>query len=251
MAQPMSDPIPIPPELEPDPPLSDEVLERLDEAFAAAYADTGGSPDAIAAIVAGADPLEDEGAPAAARLIPDAYRREWLTDDGAAEWAMRHVAQIDVELRSLAERRDEWADRIDHWFAQASRRLIHRRSMFVAHLLAYGAARREADPKAPKTLNLPSGRITSQDRKPALKVVDDAALAEWLRERELLVAPDGSEIVRTTTKVYVSPLGKVLDVAAAGAALVVVPTAEVIPTTELPPGLAVEPAHTVYDVKPA
>ena len=249
MAQPIHDYPPIPPELEEDDaPLSESVLDRLDEAFGKAASD-GTTAEGWAAMYAGADPLENPDAPSAAHLLPAEIRRPWCVDDGAAEWAMRHVAQIDVELGSLAERRDQWAAKIDRWFDQASGTLLRRRSFMVAHLIAYGAARRDADPKAPKTLSLPSGRITSRDVKPAVKVTDDEALAAWLKERELLVGPDGDELVKITTKVYVSPLRKILQ--PAGHGLVIVPTGEGLKPDEFPPGLDVEQGHTDYDVKPA
>lgn len=252
MALPMTAPNdfpPIPPELEADDaPLSVDVLERLDAAFGAAEND-GTTEAGWTALFAGADPLENPDAPAAAHLLPDEVRRPWLVDDGAAEWAMRHVAQIDVELRALAERRDQWAAKIDRWFDQASGTLLRRRSFMVAHLIGYGAARRAADPKAPKTLSLPSGKITSRDTKPAVRVVDDEALAAWLTERELLTGPDDDPLVKITTKVYVAPLRKILQ--PAGAGLVIVPTGEPLKPDEFPPGLDVEQGHTTYDVKPA
>lgn len=246
MAQPMTDPMP--PELAvDDPPLSDEVLARLDEAFGAAH-DDGATPVQWDALFRGADPMDDPDAPPAASLVPDEARGWSITDEAAAEWAMRHVAGIDVELRQHVDRRDEWSAKIDRWFDQASGRLLRRRAFFQAHLIDYGARCRAADPKAPKTLTLPSGRITSSDRKAQVKVVDDELLAAWLAERDLLVTPSGEAIVQTTTKVYAVPLRKVLT--PAGSGVVIVPTAEVLTPAEIPPGLDVEPEHTTYDVKP-
>lgn len=242
---------PIPPELDDDPPLSDRVLESLDTAFQAADHD-GASPEQMEAMYRGADPLEEPGIPAAAHLIPPEARGFAIHDDGAAEWAMRHVAAIDVELEGLVARRDEWAAKIDRWFAHGSHRLLRRRAFFVAHLIAYGQARRDANPKAPKTLSLPSGRITSQDVAPVVTAVDDEKLAVWLRERELLITPDGDDVVKVTTKVYERPLRKVLQVAGGGAAVVIVPTGEVLPTADgLPEGLEVRDGHRTFDVKPS
>lgn len=248
MAQPITDPGPMPPELAiEEAPLSDEVLARLDEAFGAADED-GAGPAQWAALFAGADPLENPDAPAAAHLIPDEARGWSITDDSAAEWAMRHVAQIDTDVQALIARRDEWARRIDGWFDHGSGLLLRRRAFFVAHLIDYGARRRAADPKAAKTLTLPSGRITSRDVKPTVKVVDDEALAAWLRERELLTAPDGTDLVEVKTKVFVVPLRKVIQ--PAGSGLVVVPTGEVLIGEDIPAGLDVEAGRTDYDVKP-
>lgn len=246
MPQHATDPGPMPPELALDEaPLSDEVLDRLDAAFGQAEQD-GIGLDQWAALYRGADPIEDPDAPAAAHLVPDEARGWSISDDGAAEWAMRHVAQIDTELGELTERRDEWQRRIDHWFAQRSGTLLRRRSFFAAHLIAYGAARREANPKAAKTLSLPSGRITSSDRAATVRVVSDDVLAEWLRERELLVGPDGAEVALWSAKVYAAPLRKVL--VTDGEKVGIQATGELL--DELPPGLVIEPAHTVFDVKP-
>lgn len=228
-----------------DAPFSEDALARLDDAFGQAHAD-GATADQWGALYRGADPIEDLDAPAAAHLVPDEIRRWAISDDGAAEWAMSHVAAIDVEVIELTQRRDEWQRRIDAWFTHGSERLLRRRSFFAAHLIDYGARRRDANPKAPKTLSLPSGRITSSDRSATVRVVSDELLADWLRERELLVGPDGAEVALWTPKVYAAPLRKVL--ATNGEAVTVIATGEKL--DEVPPGLSIEPAHTVYDVKP-
>lgn len=245
MAQPIHDHPPIPHELAmDDEPLSTEVLARLDEAFAAATDD--GVTELSSVLL---DPLTDEGAPAAAHLVPDEIRRWSIDDDGAAEWAMRHVAEIDGELLELTERRDDWQARIDGWFAQRSQTSLRRRAFFQAHLVSYGERRRAANPKGPATLVLPSGRITSRTVKPVVRCVDDETLAAWLAERELLVAPDGADVMKVSTKVYATPLRKVL--APAGDGIVIVPTGEVLKPAEIPAGLVVDPEHTDYDVKPS
>lgn len=231
--------LPLPPALAlDDEPLSEETLGHLDAAFAIAVAEGVASAD----LVDWADTTPMPGGP---DPIPEEVRRWEITDDGAAQWAMAHCATIDTELAALSDQRDDWQARIDHWYRQRADVVVRRRTFFQAHLVAYAAARRAADPKAPKTLSLPSGRVVSSDQKAKVKVTDDAALAVWLAEHGLMAGPDGADLVLTTTKVYAVPLRKVLQ--PAGDGLVIVATGEVI---ALPAGLDVEPEHTTYDIKP-
>lgn len=203
MAQPITDPGPMPPELAIEvAPLSDAVLERLDQAFGEAE-DDGIGPEQWEKLYTGADPFQDETAPAAAHLVP-AEARGWRIDGtGSAEWAMRHVAAIDTELATLTEQRDEWRDRIDAWFSHRAGTLERRRGFFATHLQLYALERREADPKA-KTLTLPAGVVRTIEHKPSVAVEDEPAVIQWAKRQGREVLTDVAPPI--PRKVHVRPL---------------------------------------------
>lgn len=203
MAQPITDPGPMPPELAIEvAPLSDAVLERLDQAFGEAE-DDGIGPEQWEKLYTGADPFQDETAPAAAHLVP-AEARGWRIDGtGSAEWAMRHVAAIDTELATLTQQRDEWRDRIDAWFSHRAGTLERRRGFFATHLQLYALERRETDPKA-KTLTLPAGVVRTIEHKPSVAVEDEPAVIQWAKRQGREVLTDVAPPI--PRKVHVRPL---------------------------------------------
>jgi hypothetical protein len=84
-----------------------------------------------------------------------------ITDDSAADWALRKLAQ-------LAEHKDEVGtlalaqlNRIRRWQRDEEERIEHSEQFFAGHLAAYMARRTEADPKL-KTLRLPHGNLTAR-----------------------------------------------------------------------------------------
>jgi phage host-nuclease inhibitor protein Gam len=193
------DELPIPPELAYDdaPPLSDWDLERMeDEALALADAAAMDPEAALGQLLDAAsdgDP-EDDAAP---------YR--WrIADDGAAEWAMRHVAEIDQELEELATRAKGWTERIQGWFDKAARRLKVRRAYFDGHLTDYARRERDRTDGKRKTIELPSGKVRSTSSKPKATVVTEDAVIRWAKAKldgDLLDA-----VVKVVESVRVSEL---------------------------------------------
>ncbi len=109
-----------------------------------------------------------------------ASRRWTITDDGAAEWAMRLLAAKQTEIDELAVKRDDWIDRITAWFEQAAKGPQRTISHFDALLERYAAERYEAT-KQP-TLSLPSGKVSSRKVGGSIDVVDDKAVVQWIEE---------------------------------------------------------------------
>lgn len=109
-----------------------------------------------------------------------ASRRWTITDDGAAEWAMRLLAAKQSEVDELAVKRDDWIDRITAWFDQAAKGPQRTISHFEALLERYAAERYEATKAA--TLSLPSGKVTSRKVGGTLSIDEPERLLEWLRE---------------------------------------------------------------------
>lgn len=125
-----------------------------------------------------------------------------IEDDGAAEWAMAHVAQIQANIDAVNAQAAAYRERIERWHDAMTARLRKRSEFFETHLIAYADAFRARDPKRNKTLHLPSGTVSSTESRPAVIVTDDTAAAEWAQR-----LPDEvrDAVVQTTTKVMVVP----------------------------------------------
>lgn len=214
---------PLPPELALDAaPLTDFDLERVTQAVMTACEDRAMTPGEIIDSL-----LFAEVGPAAQHLLPEAARRWRCTDPGAAEWAMRQVAAIDVEATELAAQRDDWSARIGAWFASAARPLAARRAFFAAHLEAYALAERARDENR-KTVSVPSGKVRTTGTGPKAIVADEAAVIAWAREnllpatelaQALLAEGDGpaypvpfEEVVKVTTSILLTGLREVADI---------------------------------------
>ena len=155
----------------------------------------------------------DEEAAQLANLA-DAQPLAWcITDSGAAEWAMAHVAQIDANVAQLDEQRSAYVDRITRWHSDAVRRLLQRRAFFANHLERFAAEYRAADPKRHKTLRLPSGEVRSTDHKPVVEIRDADTLVAWAKTK--LPAEQAAVVVKTTETPMVGELRKVARVGSA------------------------------------
>lgn len=163
--------VPLPPQLAAPEPDANEWVEGL-VADAVALADDAGM-NASEAGAKLADWLTDQTGDE-----PEPPNRWRVTDNGSAEWAMRHVAQAEAELAHLRQQADEWRAPIDAWLERQSRPLLALRAFMGAHLERYALERREANPKA-KTLTLPSGRVLTSYVPPKVVVTDQDQLVEW------------------------------------------------------------------------
>lgn len=234
--------LPLPPELAaPEPDAERWVQGVVDEAVALAN-DAGLDPEEAGAQLA----TWDEEAPA-----PEGPQRWRVTDDGGAEWALRHVAEAEAELAQLREQADHWAAKISDWFDHRARPLRARVGFFSAHLEAYALERRYANPKA-KTLTLPSGRVQTTFVAPRAEVSDPGAVVAWAEapvpgERHRR-NPARRPLRRRTRADQVLKVTKRVDVAGLRSALV--PGAAVAADTgEVVPGVYVAPARVNATVK--
>jgi hypothetical protein len=177
----------------------------------------GDVPFTDAALEAIFDPDDDE-APELVEVRARADRWSIYRDD-EAEWAGRHLAEARAETRRLEEQASEWADRIGHWFEQASKRSHAQEAFFAERLADYGIRRRVEG--LPPTLTLPSVEIKTTRTAPAVVVIDDDVVAdyldaqggsEWADAYEQAWPNDAPEIVRRDPKVYVVPLRKLVSV---------------------------------------
>lgn len=145
--------------------------------------------------------------------------------DDQAEWAGRRLALAAEEVARLQEQANEWAARIGHWFEQASKRPRQRVGFFEDRLADYALRVREAG--GPSSLVLPSVTVGTTLHKPAVKVEDDARLADYLAIAGTNGTQEGfdawnrawasvdfeeDDLVKTTQKVFVVPLRKLVHV---------------------------------------
>lgn len=160
--------------------------------------------------------LLPEGSPVPEHLcdVLELVDRWTITDDGAAEWAMAHVAAIDANKAALDEQRKAYVERIDRWHRDAVRRLTSRRGYFAGHLERYAAAFRARDPKRNKSLHLPSGTVKSTEAQPKVAVANADRLVQWALDNMtdedmravIKMEPLVSEL-RKRTVIVVRPIG--------------------------------------------
>lgn len=228
------DPVPMPPELaEPEPGANRWLQRTVDYAVVQAYR-ANLDPDAMGAELAqaaAAGEADDEAE------LPEPARRWTITDDGAAEWAMRHVAVADEELLRLRAQADEWAQRIQQWYVRASEAPLATKGFMEAHLERYALERRAADPKA-KTLHLPAGRVQTTYRQARVEVADPDAVVAWAE------AAGYAAVLRVKKEPRVSALREYAVVATTDAGLVAVDADGVVV-----PGTYVAPEQATATVK--
>lgn len=171
------DPVPLPPELAAPTPDADSWVDWV-VAYALELADDAGVDVTVPAADL-ADPASEPDDPA----LPEAARRWRITDDGSAEWAMRHVAGAEADLERLGAQAADWAERISEWFRHQSKPLLAKRAFFQAHLERYALEVRAADPKR-KSVVLPSGVVKTHASSPRVQVADPEAALAWAREHD-------------------------------------------------------------------
>lgn len=170
------DPMPLPTELAAPQPGDDAWLAQVVD-YATNLADELGLDGAEA----GTQLAEAAAAGEADYSMPERARRWTVTDNGSAEWALRHVAVADDELRTLRAQTVEWASRIGTWFDQAAKPLLATKGFMEAHLERYALQRREANPKA-KTLSLPAGKVQTSYTAAKVEIADDDAVVAWAEQ---------------------------------------------------------------------
>lgn len=151
-----------------------------------------------------------------------------------AEWAMAKHAALNAELDVANRRRIGYIERIEAWFARDANRLHANIDFFSMHLKAYMRDRRDADGRT-KSIDFPSGRLTSHGSQPRVTVTNDDAVVAWLEQQGL------DEAVKVTKKPLVSAL--------TGRVVVRDGRAVDAKTGEIVPGMGVLPGTVTYDVK--
>lgn len=127
-----------------------------------------------------------------------------IDNNGAADWALRKIAQKQAEM--LANRRlaEDEILRITRWLEEVNRPLQHQADNLEALLVEYHRTLLTDDPKR-KTVKLPAGNLVARKRPDGIEIVDDEKFREWAEaeRHELLrisVEPNKSAIKQAVLK---------------------------------------------------
>lgn len=106
----------------------------------------------------------------------------WRPDnDRAAEWAMAQCVAATAAIDAAEADAQEWRDRISETLRQRTRQHRRRLAFFSQVLEEYALAWHDRDPRANKTLSLPSGKVTTTTpQTPTVKIADPAVVRAWL-----------------------------------------------------------------------
>jgi hypothetical protein len=151
------------------------------------------------------DPVDDTPADAEIRERAERWR---IQDDDGAEWSMRHLVVYQQAVDDLARQRDDWMQRIDAWFSQASRGPLRSVEHFEALLSDYMRRLRLADEDV-KSRPLPSGRLTSTGTGGKAAVADNDAVVAWIEEN---LVGEYDELVKDEPTVRIGELRKRVSV---------------------------------------
>jgi len=121
-----------------------------------------------------------------------------ISNDGAAEWALRKLAGLEAELSDVERQAGQWIEDITSWAAERGASLHRSAEFFRGHLSRYGLARRELTGHA--TLHLPTGNVATRAGNPRAYISDQDLV---IRSLKRLKRPD---LVRTREDVLISQL---------------------------------------------
>lgn len=117
------------------------------------------------------------------KLIDEATTVEatrWtIEDDGAAEWAMRKVAEAQYRINVDSANAAEWKRRIDAWLADRSLRDQRVVSYFTGVLREYALRVREQSKGKRKSVDLASGVVRTTKTGGRVTVEGDEAFTAW------------------------------------------------------------------------
>lgn len=163
--------------------------------------------DAFAALIAYFE-NNDPDTEAPDRPSTERFRIE---DDSAAEWAMRKLAAATARAQEIDAAAQQHHEEIDRWVDRRMRPARREVEFFEAILVDYGI--RQVEEAKRKTVDVPSGKIRSLDRRetPKIVVTNPADLAAWAGTT--LSGDDASEVVPPQDpKVLVSKLADHVEV---------------------------------------
>lgn len=161
--------MPIPPEVGPSA-MSDDELDLLDEL--AERASAAGQSLAEWVLNPGAqDPIDP------AHWQP--LERWRITDDGAAEWAMRMLALATTQVELAEASAQQWRLEVDDWLDTTTAKPRATVAYMQAQLQRYAIDRRKAG--GSPTLNLPSGKVATRPTKDKIVITDAEKVLAWAK----------------------------------------------------------------------
>ena len=106
-----------------------------------------------------------------------------LDEDATArvawEWHLNRIRHYQQKVRQVEADRDAMIDSYVEWALATSRPWVIKCEQSEAWLEQAMLDALEADPRAPKTVNLPSGTVRSTAGRDRVEIVDEDALATW------------------------------------------------------------------------
>lgn len=99
--------------------------------------------------------------------------------DEILEWRLHRIARTRSRLAELAGERDRMIDRYRSWHDRLAVPLLARLDADSDTVRALMLERVDTDPKASKTLHLPSGTVATRKGSTVVEVDDEAAFVAW------------------------------------------------------------------------
>ena len=108
-------------------------------------------------------------------------RGSWAVDDASsAEWAMGKVSAASERVRVASAQAEVWMNKISEWLIAETKRDRATIEFMSAHLERYAIEQRRLSDGRTKTINLPSGKITTaRPKTESVIVADEKAVLEW------------------------------------------------------------------------
>jgi hypothetical protein len=105
-----------------------------------------------------------------------------VLDARSAEWTMRKLAGLQVEIAERLQEADWYATHIEQWKEQETKPLIRRARHFENLLADYAYRIRQKTDAAVKSISLPSGEISTRGKDGAVKIVltDREEFMRWV-----------------------------------------------------------------------
>lgn len=170
-------------------------------------------------------------------LHEEARERFTITDDGAAAWAMRKLRAVRAKQAENARLATDEHARIDLWLTEVNAPLDRDATYFEAILGDYALRCRENPDDGRKSLNLPTGKVSTRVTQPKWSVDADAFLG-WARTSH----PD---LIRVKEEADLAKMKETLDVHESTSGLIAT-----TPEGELVPGVTILPGGLTTSVTP-
>lgn len=148
-------------------------------------------------------PLDEFDPAPPAAYVPYDRERFRITDDGAAEWAIRKLHTLRSKMEENRRIAEAERQRIESWLEHANEALTDDAHYFEGILGEYALTQRvEADRKS---ITLPHGTVKTRASRRRYDVADAESFLAWARDN----AP---HLIRVTEAPKKSEFGEVLDV---------------------------------------
>lgn len=128
---------------------------------------------------------------------------DWLADrdvevleDWQADQLLARLGRVRVKIAHFEDQFREMSDRYERWLSRMTEPLLAQESQLSAVIGGWALGRVEADPKGPKSFDLPSGTVKTHQPPVTVQIPDEALFVLWAHKagkytlvRPPLVAP--------------------------------------------------------------